>query len=83
LNHPIYQTQTEEAAAIGAALLAGVGAGIHPDVQTACRRIVRWRDIVFYPIPENVALYDAAYRTYCQLYPALNTVHRTTREILE
>jgi xylulokinase len=73
LNRPIYQTQTIEAAAVGAALLAGVGAGVYLDARAACRRTVRWRETVVYPIPENVALYDAAYDTYCALYPALKT----------
>lgn len=72
LNRPIYQTQTEEAAGVGAALLAGVGVEVYPDVGDACRRTVRWQDEVVRPIAENVARYDDAYRTFCQLYPALN-----------
>jgi xylulokinase len=72
LNRPIYQTQTVEAAAVGAALLAGVGVGVYPNIETACCQTVRWRDEVIHPIPENAALYDNAYRTFCQLYPALS-----------
>jgi xylulokinase len=74
LNRPIYRTQTEEAAAVGAALLAGVGVGVYPDARAACRRTVRWQGEVVYPNPDNVALYDAAYETYCQFYPALKSV---------
>jgi xylulokinase len=76
LNRPIYQTGTEEAAAVGAALLAGVGVGIFPDAYAACRGIVRWRDEVVHPIPENASLYDAAYESYRQFYPALSAVQK-------
>jgi xylulokinase len=74
LNRPIYQTQTVEAAAVGAALLAGVGVGVYADVLEACRQTVKWRDEVIQPVPENVAGYQGAYRTFCQLYPALKVV---------
>jgi xylulokinase len=73
LNRTIFQTQTEEAAAVGAALLAGVGAHIYPDVRAACRRAVHWREEMVRPIPENAALYDAAYDAFRQLYPALKS----------
>jgi len=76
LNRPIYQTQTEEAAAVGAALLAGVGIHVYADALDACRRSVRWRTDIVQPIPENVAVYNAAFDTYKQLYPALHAVQR-------
>jgi xylulokinase len=80
LNRPIYQTHAVEAAAVGAALLAGVGVGMYPDVLTACRRTVKWRDEVTCPIAENVARYDQAYRIFCQLYPALKSVGENNKE---
>jgi sugar (pentulose or hexulose) kinase len=66
-----YRTTTHEAAAVGAALLAGVGVGLYPDVQTACRRVVRLQEQVILPIPEHVAVYTEAYQKYCAIYPAL------------
>jgi len=75
-NCPLYQTQTGEAAAVGAALLAGVGVGAYPDALTACQRTVQWRDEVIEPQPKQVAVYDAAYHVFCELYPALRTVRR-------
>jgi xylulokinase len=74
LNRPIYQTATTEAAAVGAALLAGVGVGLYPNALTACRRVVKWRAEVIHPQPEDVARYNQAYRTFCQLYPALKSI---------
>ena len=76
LNRPIYQTQTEEAAAVGAALLAGVGTQVYADAPEACRCSVKWRKDIVQPIPENVASYDAAFSTYKQFYPALDAVKR-------
>jgi xylulokinase len=70
-NRPIYRTATIEAAAVGAALLAGVGAGLYPDALEACRRTVSWRDEVIVPVGENVARYEEGYGIFCRLYPAL------------
>jgi xylulokinase len=76
LNRPIHQTYTVEAAATGAALLAGVGIGVYTDAVAACRQTVRWRDEVIQPAPERVALYDDAYAAFRQLYPALSNAMR-------
>jgi xylulokinase len=70
-NRPIYRTETIEAAAVGAALLAGVGAGIYLDALEACRRTVAWRREVIEPDPQNVVRYEEAFDTFCRLYPAL------------
>jgi xylulokinase len=74
LNRPIYQTYTVEAAAVGAALLAGVGVGVYPDALAACRRAVRWREDVVRPTPENGACYEQVYHSFYQLYPALKGI---------
>ena len=76
LNRPIYQTHTVEAAAVGAALLAGVGVGVYADAAAACRQTVKWRDEVIHPTPENVACYEGSYRSFCQLYPTLLPLRR-------
>jgi xylulokinase len=76
LNQPIYRTFTEEAAATGAALLAGVGVGVYTDAHAACSQTVRWLDKVIHPNPANVAHYDTAFQTYCQFYPALKGVQK-------
>ena len=70
-NRPIYRTLTTEAAATGAALLAGIGVGIYPDARTAVYRVVRWHDSVVYPDPQRVAVYEKTYALFSQLYPSL------------
>jgi xylulokinase len=54
---PVRTTQTAEAAAFGAALLAGVGAGVFEDVVYACDRCVKWSEEVYQPHVETMALY--------------------------
>ena len=80
-NRPIYRTRTVEAAACGAAMLAGAGLGVYTDVHDACRKAVRWQEEPVLPDPERAARYDEAYRTFCRLYPALAAIgFGTSRE---
>ncbi len=58
-----------EGAAFGAALLAGVGAGLYKDVQEACAQTIRVTDQVE-PGP-NAAAYAEYYPIYRKLYPTL------------
>lgn len=58
-----------EGAAFGAALLAGVGAGVYPSVEDACARTIRVTDSV--KPGENVGVYQQYYQVYRGLYPAL------------
>lgn len=58
-----------EGAMFGAALLAGVGAGVYSSVEDACAQTVRVTDAVTQD--KNVRLYDDYYQVYRGLYPAL------------
>lgn len=60
----------DEGPALGAALLAAVGAGRYETVADACRAAIRVRETVA-PIAENVAAYNRLYPVYRALYPAL------------
>lgn len=65
-----------EGAAYGAAMLAGVGAGIWPDVDQACLACIQVTGST-QPQPEQVRLYSDYYNLYRQLYPATREVmHR-------
>ena len=74
-GQPVETVAAEEGAAYGAAILAGVGAGIWPSVDAACDRVVRAAEITT-PTPEDVATLDARYVEYQRLYPALKTLIR-------
>lgn len=66
-------TDASEAGARGAAMLAGVGVGIYPDLDaavTACVRVVRAHE----PDPEAAAQLTAQYDRYQQVVDALATI---------
>ena len=65
--------QAEEGAALGAAILAAVGAGVWPTVDAACGDVVRIAQHVT-PKPESVSAMNDCYHTYRRLYPALRTI---------
>ncbi|HHW88238.1 MAG TPA: hypothetical protein GX400_18795 [Chloroflexi bacterium] len=62
-----------DAACLGAALLAGVGVGIYPDLSTAVQATVAWRQRVI-PSPGMVDAYAPRYALYRRLHPLLAEV---------
>jgi xylulokinase len=73
LDVELVTVNTTEGAAYGAALLAGVGAGMWPDVDAACQSTVKSTGSTS-PQSERVAEYGQSYAFYRQLYPALKPV---------
>ena len=69
-NCPVKTVKSKEGPALGAAILAGVGAGLYPSVQEACDAMIKTNDPQD-PIPENVPKYDGFYQVYKSLYPAM------------
>lgn len=72
-NRPIYRTQTREASAVGAGILAGVGSGFYKSIPEATHRIIGWKNDVIQPNPENVEVYNHTYQTFTQLYPSIKS----------
>jgi xylulokinase len=70
LGLPLERTETEEGSAFGAALLAGVRAGVFRDAGEAVSACVRVRDRIE-PDPEWAAVYARGYERYRELYPTL------------
>lgn len=72
---PVRTLAAEEGPAYGAALLAGVGAGVYADVAEAVAAGVRVTGETA-PDPARARRYDELYAAYAQLYPALRgTMH--------
>lgn len=69
-NLPILTTNTEEASAYGASLIASVGTGIFPTVEEACEKWIKKGGEII-PNPEDVEIYEKAYQVYQGLYPKL------------
>jgi xylulokinase len=84
LNIELVTVNTTEGAAYGAALLAGVGAGLFENVQAACNTAIQ---ITGHTIPMDAAMvYQQCYPHYRALYPALahefQALASLTQEIL-
>jgi xylulokinase len=70
LDLPLERTESEEGSAYGAALLAGVRAGVFDSAEDAVARTVRVREHLE-PDAEWVRAYHDGYERYRALYPAL------------
>jgi D-xylulose kinase len=62
--------ENEQAACLGAAIVAGVGVGLFDSLESACARMVRVRGR-FEPDPKNAEIYKDGYRKYTRLYDSL------------
>ena len=72
-GHAVQIVAAEEGAAYGAAILAGVGAGVWPSVEAACEKSVKVAEEIA-PQPSVVSKMNVSYEKYRRVYPA-------TREI--
>jgi xylulokinase len=77
LRLPLERTESEEGSAFGAALLAGVRAGVFADAADAVARCVRVRNRIE-PDPDWSAAYERGYERYRLLYPTLRPLEETT-----
>jgi xylulokinase len=76
-NHAVEIVAAEEGAAFGAAILAGVGAGLWPTVDDACDQTIRSLENI--PCRPDIAnLMNQRYGDYQRLYPALRSLHPNT-----
>ena len=75
LDMPVYTTETEEEACLGAAILAAVGVGQYRDVLVACSEIVTMSPEVTEPIPENVKKYREYQGVYSDLYAGVKDLY--------
>ncbi|MBC7237144.1 MAG: hypothetical protein H5T69_14985 [Chloroflexi bacterium] len=73
-NKPLRIPAVTEAACLGAALLAGVGASVYEDLQQAVAETVHYRGSVE-PCGESVAAYAERYAIYRDIYPTLRSLN--------
>jgi sugar (pentulose or hexulose) kinase len=80
-NLAVERPHTGETSGLGAAINAAVGAGLHPDHETAVAAMTHARDR-FEPDPDNARLYDRLHReVYSRLYRRLAPLYRAIRDI--
>jgi xylulokinase len=68
---PILTPKSKEGPALGAALLAGVGAGLYKSVPEACDAVIDFEEERQQPDADAHAAYDKLYAAYTAAYPAL------------
>lgn len=69
---PLSTFRIQEAASLGAAILAGVGSGVFEDLEEGCARTVRVRK-TYTPNPEHAETYRTVFMRYKKLYQSLET----------
>lgn len=70
MNLKVYVLENEEGLALGGAMLAAVGCGEYPDVETAAAKIVKVVDTVT-PEPELTRKYEERYQYFRRIYPTV------------
>ena len=67
---PVKTADSKEGPALGAAILAMVGAGMYDSVPEACDALVHTANVQE-PVEANIPVYETFYQMYRSLYPAL------------
>ena len=70
MNLKVDVIESEEGPALGGAMLAAVGCGEYPDVDTIAEKLVKVVDTIE-PDPELVEKYEERYQQFRKLYPAV------------
>jgi xylulokinase len=73
-GRPVVTLEIEEATALGAAMLAGVGAGVYKNLAEAAQRVHR-PGRLFEPDMKLVPLYAELFEIYRDIYPSLKQVN--------
>ena len=70
MNLTVDVLESEAGPALGGAMLAAVGCGEYPDVETVAKKVVKVVDTVE-PEPELVAKYEERYQKFRKIYPTV------------
>ena len=76
IGRPVLTTTNEEAATLGAAILAGKAVGLYSSVEEASEKMIKIKER-FEPASVNRAIYDDTFDTYIKLYEALCPLFET------
>lgn len=80
LNIQVQTIQNAEGPALGAAILAGVGTGLYPDVPAACRQMIA-PGPPQQPNAASTEVYEGFYQLYASLYPALKNAFHELKKL--
>lgn len=71
IGRPVLTTTNEEAATLGAAILAGKAVGLYSSVEEAAEKMIQIKERLE-PASVNRAIYDETFGTYKRLYDSLS-----------
>ena len=74
LQIPVLRVKVTDAACWGAAVLAGIGAGVFADAAEAASHSLAL-DKPIIPDPIRSKVFDEEYALYCQVYPAIKSIN--------
>lgn len=74
MNMKVDVIESEEGPALGGAMLAAVGCGEYPDVETIAEKLVKVVDTIE-PDPELVAKYEERYQEFKRIYPTVKSLY--------
>ena len=74
-QRPVLTMENEEAACLGAAILAGTAVGMFSNIEEACGRIALIKER-FEPNSANFKVYTKTYENYVKLYEVLCDLFR-------
>jgi xylulokinase len=74
LKIPVQRVRITDAACWGAAVLAGIGAGVYYDAAEAAGRALVLENII-HPDSVRSKLFDESYELYTQVYPAVKSIN--------
>lgn len=75
-NMPIKIASTDQSCALGAAMIASVASGVHPDIEAAENAMGSGYRKVYQPAPETVPLYEALFSRYQALGKAIEEIEK-------
>jgi len=82
LNRPMFLSRSTQTCALGSAMAGAVAAGRkaggHDTFDEAISAMTGVLDEAFYPVPENVAVYDTLFGLYSQLHDAFGIAGSTS-----
>ncbi len=70
-NTPVRRLKNEDATLVGAAILAGVGAGVFATMQEGVDALVEY-DITLQPVADHVKIYQTMYTQFQEIYQGLH-----------
>ena len=82
LGREIHVSERIDQACYGAAISAGIGVGVFPDIPTACKRLLHGKDNVIIPDLEHHRIYDKGYMIYRDLYEHTRSFGKRVNEFI-